>query len=376
MAVTTATVVAAGAAAASAGVSYAGYASNKQAQEESAAAAEQAYAAQSGLLGELPSGEELGLEEIAANIQPYEPFNILKFGQKAATGNINLGIPAASQAASKVSRDVAGQAAQISSRIASSSNQQAVADVEAAMAQLFGGADALNAQRGLVNQNVQDWLSGNVSQSTRQELSRSALASGADLGEGAVNDLFTGYLGLTKEAVASQGVEAYQSLYSMYQKAAPIVSQAEMFAQTYQPMLQNFGQVLPLTTLSPADAIQSEMYNRLNTANSSLGAAGLQLDAAESAYTADLNKALGLSGVLSNQASLTSQNAALSAANNNQLAQGISSSLGSLAGLAMSSSKSGVTGLNTTNAGAMGNYGSTYVGSYNGQPVYKPQTLS
>jgi hypothetical protein len=106
-------------------------------------------------------------------------------------------------------------------------NQRATDDVQSSMSQMFGGD--LEGIQGQLNQNIQDLLSGDVSQSTRRQLARRALASGnTELGGGAVGDSYAGYLGLTSEGLKAQGQQQFQSLYSMYRQSVPLVSGSQL----------------------------------------------------------------------------------------------------------------------------------------------------
>lgn len=261
-------------------------------------------------LSQLPTGADM-----MGMVQPYEPVDIMGAVMEAAGWNAGPGTDMALGMATKI-------------------NRRATKDVEEAMAKLFGGGDALNTQRGLTNDAVETWLRGDVSASTKQMLGRQALATGADLGSGAVADLYTGYLGLTKEQLIGQGMDAYRSLYGMYRQAVPLISAI---------------QTLPYTAIEPGQMAQLTMYNELNRANS-------QMEAAQMAYSADLNRMTGGNAIAANQASST--NAAIAAA-----AQVAGSYLGS------------------RNTGAASRpaqvtpYGGVYTGTYGGTPAYRPQVV-
>lgn len=282
------------------------YSANQQksAINDASSLAEDVYAQQAANL----SGLELG------DFKNYEYFDIFDYAQKATKFNTQR-IPYATNNAIAL----AGTA----NNLATLSNQAITNDVESAVAALFGGPDALNAQRSASNAAINQWLSGQVSQSTQDQLARSSLASGAtDLGPGAVSDLYTGYLGLTQEQVIGQGMSAYQSLYSMYRQALPLT--------TGPQMLGTLGQIqsslLPYLTISPADAIQAEEYNRLNEANSSIQAAALQ-------YQADYNQVIGQNMILGNMAQSSAQASYGTAGANSSMANGIASSVASGLGM-------------------------------------------
>jgi hypothetical protein len=293
------------------------------ASDAALAANEDAYAAQ---LAAYEDQAELLSTLQLQEIDPYQMFDIFGVANKAAGWNSTAGISRANT--------MAQQSNSAALKSTGAANAQAVNDVEAAMAQMFGGSEAFNAQRNATNSVVDSWLAGQVSQSTKDQLGRSALASGAsDLGSGAVSDMYAGYLGLTTEGIVSQGVSAYQSLYSMYRQAVPITSAP---VATAADMLQ-------YTTLQPANAVQLEEYNRLNASNASMQAAELQ-------FNADLAKITGqnlITGNIANSASQYAANTAAIAAGdaqatanyattnaqaNTQMVQGIASALGTAAG--------------------------------------------
>lgn len=112
---------------------------------------------------------------------------------------------------------------------ASSFNENATSDVMTAQAAMFGGGDSFANFQNQINANLSDKLSGNVSQSTRRQLARSAISGGgAQFGGGAVNDAYAGFLGLTSEQLQAQGQQQYESLYSLYRQSVPIVSGADL----------------------------------------------------------------------------------------------------------------------------------------------------
>lgn len=173
---------------------------------------------------------------------PYEPIDIFEVGKEAAKFN-------------------AGPGKNMAISTAADFNRQAVADVEEAMAKLFGGGDAYAKQRTASNAVVQDHLAGRLSASTRADVGRKLLETGVtDLGPGAADDAYTGYLGLTQEALASQGVEEYQSLYKGYRDSVKLINPADIF--------EFFG-------IAPASAISAEISQAQSVAGGSLSQAGL-----------------------------------------------------------------------------------------------------
>lgn len=194
------------------------------------------------------SGLREGFGQYEVNVDPYQAVDVNAVRNEATSYNANEGAMQAGTAAYQL-------------------NDRAVTDVEYAMSRMFGGGDNLQQQRDASNEAIQSWLTGQVSQSTRQQLSRQALATGAtELGSGAVGDLYGGYLGITREEIMTQGVEAYRSLYDTYRQAVPIVSGSD---------------VMEYTTLSASDAVQSNLYNSLNASNASLSEAQLRYQAAQ-----------------------------------------------------------------------------------------------
>jgi len=191
--------------------------------------------------------------------------------------------------------------------VAKASNEQAVRDLESAMAATFGGQAQFNAQRIGTNQIIEDRLAGRVSESTRAEIGRGLLASGVTgLGQGPTADAYTAYLGLTKEGLQTQGGNEYRSLYSMYSNALPLVNTVD--AMRY-------------TTLDPAAIVQGLQQESMNQFNGEMA-----IKSAE--YQVAYNNAMG--GV----AAARDANAAGQArANSNaQMVQAIGSAAGSVAG--------------------------------------------
>lgn len=89
------------------------------------------------------------------------------------------------------------------------------------------------------NDQVLAHLSGEVSDSTKTTLGRQMLGTGAvDLGPGAVNQLYGGYLGLTTEDLATQGNNQYQSLYQMYDDAVNNRAQNQYSADMNRAQVQ------------------------------------------------------------------------------------------------------------------------------------------
>lgn len=150
------------------------------------------------------------------------------------------------------------QGAARATSMAESSNEAAVTQLEAAMSRMFGGGGTFERQRELVNRNTEDMLAGRLSSSTRGQLGRRAIATGAvGLGEGAVSDVYAGYLGLTTEDITTRGAQQYQSLYQGYRQSLPFVSSADMMRYTTLDMGQAFD-----ARLRMEDSIYQSKYNR------------------------------------------------------------------------------------------------------------------
>jgi len=101
--------------------------------------------------------------------------------------------------------------------------------MEASMRQLMGvpkedaggEKDTYNILRTQGNKIVEDQQAGRLSEPTRVMLGRRALSSGAvGLGRGAVDDAYTGYLGLSMEAQAQQGFANYRNMWAQLNSAA------------------------------------------------------------------------------------------------------------------------------------------------------------
>lgn len=136
----------------------------------------------------------------------------------------------------------AGKGTDLANQSASKVNANTLNDLEAGMKRLFGGGDAFDNQRSKTNKIVEDQLDGKLSQSTRRLLARRSLASGASgVGEGAVDDLFAGYLGQTTEGIVQQGQQNYKSLYGLYRQSFPLVTGRDQ---------------MPFTTTAPAQGVQ------------------------------------------------------------------------------------------------------------------------
>jgi hypothetical protein len=162
--------------------------------------------------------------------------------------------------------------------IAKKSNEQAAADLEAAMKSAFGGGGAaFTDQREATNRMIEDHLAGRLSDSTRADLGRNLLASGvSSIGEGAADDLFTGYLGLTQEGLQEQGANEYKSLFSMYRQALPLTTSAEQ---------------LQWTSLRPGEAVQAAIENAKAQLEADTANAGLYLQGTQMLYQNGYNNA-------------------------------------------------------------------------------------
>lgn len=184
-------------------------------------------------------------------------------------------------------------------RIADKSNQAAVAQLEGAMDRLFGGDGSFDRQRDLVNRNTEDMLEGRLSQPARRQLARRAVASGASgLGEGAVDDVNAGYLGLATEDIVTRGAQQYQSLYQGYRQALPFVSAAEMMPYTsFQP-----GQAVN-TLFAARENIYQANYNRALTKAApdpmALGHVQAEMQRAMAAAGADAQAMGSIGGIFS-----------------------------------------------------------------------------
>lgn len=148
-------------------------------------------------------------------------------------------------AAQDAARWNAGEGTDLANQSADKINAQSLKDLEEGLRQLYGGT-AYDDQRKQVNTNVQDWLAGNLSAGAKNIVARQALATGMGnpMGSEGISDLYAGYLGQATEDMATKGVSAYSSLYSMYRQAYPLVTGA---------------QILPVTTYSPEAAANDRL---------------------------------------------------------------------------------------------------------------------
>lgn len=277
------------------------------------------------------------LAEILSSVEEYKPVNVQAVAQETAANNAGQGVNLAQRSATKL-------------------NKTAVDDVVAAMNRMFGGKDTYEAQRDKALSDINDHLNGRVSSSTRTQISRGLLGSAiTDLGDGATGDAFTGYLGTTTEALTSQGGEELKSLYSTWRQAIPLI---------------NGAQILDKFTISPDNAVQSEIQNAQNVYQSSMGIAGLKLQAAGMGYQANYNNAM-----------MAADAARMRANGNQQVAGAIASGIGTIAGTYASGSAG-------YDAGGKNNYGGdghkTQFGGYGGSvqminnqavQAYKPVSL-
>lgn len=98
--------------------------------------------------------------------------------------------------------------------------KRAAKDLSQYMPDAFGAPKQFFDMQKASNDMVLAHLKGEVSDSTKTTIGRQMLGTGAvDLGPGAVDQLYGGYLGLTSEDLVTQGNEQYQSLYRMYNTA-------------------------------------------------------------------------------------------------------------------------------------------------------------
>ncbi|SKA85050.1 hypothetical protein SAMN02745166_01091 [Prosthecobacter debontii] len=122
---------------------------------------------------------------------------------------------AASQVSKKGAQDAAAQFDKVQYNPKSAAKR-----VNQYMPVAFGGGTAFKDMQEMTNEIVLQQLRGQVSPETQTMIGRQMLGTGAtDMGPGAVNQLYTGYLGLTQEDVKSQGIQQYRSLYAQYQQA-------------------------------------------------------------------------------------------------------------------------------------------------------------
>ena len=138
---------------------------------------------------------------------------------------------AATVAASQAQKKGAEQAAAQYDGISYNPNS-AAKRVNQYMPVAFGGGTSFKDMQQLTNEIVLGNLRGQVSQQTQTMLGRQMLGTGAvDMGPGAVNQLYTGYLGLTQEDQSNRGVEQYRSLYAQYQQAVDKQATAQYNSQ-------------------------------------------------------------------------------------------------------------------------------------------------
>lgn len=123
--------------------------------------------------------------------------------------------------------------------------------IEASMRQLLGGdrkAGGDNDRYKILQDKsyeiVSDQMNGRVSQSTRDLLQRRSLSSGAvGLGRTAVDDLFTGYLGLTQEGLVQQGFANYRAMFGQLASVAQ-QQQAQTYNMQYNAAAQEANAIM------------------------------------------------------------------------------------------------------------------------------------
>lgn len=155
----------------------------------------------------------------------------------------------------------AGPGYDLASGIATRSNDTTLSELEKGMSRLFGGGDTFNNLRNQVNTNIGNALEGRIAPGTQRLLGRRALETGAPvLGEGAVADALTNYLGLTAEDQSHRGIQEYQTMYQTYRTAFPMATPLD--AMRY-------------TTVSPSEIIQGGMGLKSQRMGAINAAAGL-----------------------------------------------------------------------------------------------------
>jgi hypothetical protein len=240
----TAGTVAAGATLAA--TAYGAYANNKASKQAAASAGAGGLAL-----------DPRALAEIMAGVSEYNPVDVAAVASRTANQNAGEGVTLANRSAKKI-------------------NAQAVSDVIDAMNKLYGGEKQYQSQQSSVLAAISDSLAGKVSSSTRADLGRRMLASGvSELGEGAADDIYGGYLGLTREQITAQGQEQFKSLYSTWRQSVPLISAAN---------------ILDRFTMAPGEAVDAEIQNAMNEHQSSLGVAGLKMQALGMGYGAQMNQ--------------------------------------------------------------------------------------
>ena len=214
------------------------------------------------------------MQKILAEIDGYQAVDVSGVASRTATSNAGQGVNLARKSATKL-------------------NKTATEDTIAAMNAQFGGADDYDQIRQRALDDIADNLDGQVSRSTRQQIGRRLLGSGvSELGDGAVSDTMTGYLGLTSEGLAAQGQEQFKSLYQTWRQAVPLV---------------NGAQILDRFTMSPDNAVQAEIANATAAAQSELAIAGLNFQALGMEYQANMNQTSMRTDALTMKANATNQ---------------------------------------------------------------------
>lgn len=240
---------------------------------------------------------------IIAGVEEYQPVNVGAVVSDTANKNAGEGVNLANRSAKKL-------------------NEQAVNDVLAAMAKMYGGKEKYESERTTILGNIDSKLAGQVSSSTRDELGRNLLRTGVtDLGDGATSDTMAGYLGLTKEGLQAQGQEQWQSLYRGFRESLPLI---------------NGSQILDRFTIAPDNAVQAEIQNAQNAYQSSMGLAGLKMQGLQLGYQGNYNQAMAAADLARGKAN-----------SNAALVGNIASAVGTVAG-AYAGSPSKAPAINTS----------------------------
>lgn len=147
-------------------------------------------------------------------------------------------------------------------------NEATTASVIDSMDQMLGGKFA--SLRDSTTANIQSHLDGEVSVGTQRQVSRDVLRKGiSELGRGAVSDSYAGYLGLTRESLATQGAQEFQSLYTTLKQGLPTVTGAQL-----APLFtHNPGQFAQIRLQANMADLESDFRNAENRYKARLTAA-------------------------------------------------------------------------------------------------------
>jgi len=180
------------------------------------------------------------------------------FGKKPKLKNFRFQPKHMTEFSNRLGDYAAGKGSDNANALSAKLNKGNLDELDKAMDRQFGNDGSFARSRDLASQNTEDMLAGKVSMSTRRQLGRRAVSSGASgIGPDAVNDTYAGYLGLTTEDITTRGAEQYRSLYGGYNQAARLTTGFDAMNYTSPTMAQGLD-----TYMRSAENTYSAMVNK------------------------------------------------------------------------------------------------------------------